>query len=131
MACEKSRKGAVIDGVAANAAESERTAIIDARVADNIGLSVEITQSAASAVSAAIYKSANNGASFARVPSISISSGAGTARDYTLTKAITGSDTVWMDIDTRNCDYVKVIVSATGGGASDLLTVYAIASTPW
>lgn len=122
MSLQKETVAVTIDGVAANAEESSRTQEVRTRHASSVGFGIDLTRVAASAISVTLYKSAD-GTNYERVPSLEIDTGAGTASDYTITKTVTGNDTLWVDLDCENCLKVKIIVSATGGGATDLITV--------
>mgnify|MGYP001234813879 CR=1 FL=1 len=119
------KHGAVLDGVAANAAEASRTAELVVRHASAVTFTVHLTQSAASALTATLYKSVDDGSNYAQVHSVSIASGTGTASEYSVTESVAGSDTLCVDLDVSAATHVKIIVSATDGGEDDLITVYA------
>lgn len=117
-----SEPNAVIDAVAANAAEASRTAEINCINTEFLGLGISIDWAAASALNAQLYKSPDGGTTWYHVHSISVSAGTGTLSEYTATHAVTADDSYYLDLDVRNCTDVKVVLSATGGGATDLLT---------
>jgi hypothetical protein len=122
MSLQKQTVTPTISGVAANAAEASRTQEVSTRHAASIGFGIDLTWAAASAITVQLFKSAD-GTNYERVPSLSIDTGTGTASDYTVSKAVSASDTLWVDLDCENAVSVKIIVGATGGGAADLLTV--------
>ena len=115
----------LLDGVAANAAEASRTAEVNVINSASIGFSMSTTRVAHTAISMTIFKSADGGTTYARVPSVAVSAGAGTASDYTVTKTTAVSDTLWIDTGCESCTNVRVVCSATAGGATDLITLKA------
>ncbi len=114
---------ALLSGVAANAGAAALTAEVDVDHGSDVTFDVSIAQVAATSLNAQLYKSVDGGVSYARVPSVAISAGTGTASDYTITEAITGDNDMAIDLSCRACTHVKIIVSADGGGATDLITV--------
>ena len=127
---EVEKHGTILDGVAANAAESLRTAVVAVPHDSDITFTIALTWGAATALNAALYKSVDGGVTYARVHSVSISSGTGTMSEYTVTETVTGNDDMAVDLACKACTHVKIIVSAAGGGAADLLTVKA-GSAQW
>jgi len=129
MSLQKQQHGTIIDGVAANAAAASRTTTLNVASASSVGFGVAISWAAASSIDVQLYKSADGGSNYERVGSIAIAAGTGTVSDYTASKAVTADDTMWIDLDVTNATHVQIIVGATGGGASDLLTVRACSSS--
>ena len=129
MSLQKNKHGTVIDGIAANAAEASRTAVIDVHSASSIGFDVSLVWAAASALTVQLYKSADGGVTYARVPSIAVASGTGTLSDYTASLAVSADDSTYLDLDVSNATHCMIIVGATGGGASDLISVRACSSS--
>ena len=129
MSLQQQQHGAIIDGVAANAAEASRTAVCLVKSASEIGFGISLTWGAATALTVQLFKSADDGNTYQRVPSLDILSGTGTASDYTVSKAVTATDTLWVDTGVGNATHVKIIVAATSGGAGDLITVVACSSS--
>jgi len=127
MPWEVEQYGTKLDGVAANAAEASRTVEIDVADREEILFVFGLVWAAASAMTVQLYKSADGGTTYGRVESIAITAGTGTASDYTVNNAVSGNETIAVDLNVRNCTHVKAIFGATGGGASDLLTVQASA----
>jgi hypothetical protein len=120
-----------LTSVAANAAEASRTLVINlnshGRYRTSALLVYSLTRVAATAMTVQLYKSADGGTTYGRVPSLAISAGTGTASDYTVSKAVSGSDTMAIDVDVSNCTHLKAIFAATTGGADDKITITASA----
>ena len=129
MSLQQQQRGSIIDGIAASAAEASRTAICNVASADSIGFGIDLAWVAATAITVQLFKSADGGVTYQRVPSLDISSGTGTASDYTVSKGVSATDTLWVDLGVGNATHVKIIVGATGGGATDLITVKACSSS--
>jgi hypothetical protein len=122
MSLQKETAPVTISGVAANAAEASRTQEVSTRFASQVGFGISLTRVAATAINVALYKSAN-GTDYHRVSSLAIDTGTGTASDYSVSKTVSGDDTLWVDLACEDAVSVKIIVSTTAGGATDLLTV--------
>lgn len=126
MAFAKFSKGRSLSGVAANAGESSRTITLvgdEMKRALDAGVCVSLSKrTAATAITVAIYKSANGGRSWGAVPALGLAgTGVAAAKDYSISKAVTAVDSIFVDVNIRNCDGLKIVVGATGGGAGDLL----------
>lgn len=112
-----------LTSVAANAAAASRTLEIATTDVESLGFAVQLVRVAATSIDVTLWKSADDGTTYSRVPSTSVVSGTGTSKDYTQTKAVSGDDTLWVDVDVGAATKVKFIAGATTGGASDLISV--------
>lgn len=119
MGLQKQTVTPTIVAAAGNVSQEQE---VDTRFASSVGFGIDLTHSAATAINVTLYKSPD-GANYERVPSLSIDTGTGTASDYTITKAVTGSDTLWIDLDCENANKVKISVSLTDGVEADKITV--------
>jgi hypothetical protein len=67
-----------------------------------------------------IYKSADGGTTYGRVPAHTYSGGGAYAQsEYSITEDITGDDDLWIDVDMRNANAVKVVISSDTNDADD------------
>jgi hypothetical protein len=129
MSLQKQQHTDKIDGVSATAAESSRTLTLNVTSASSVGFGIALDWVAATSVSWKLYKSTDGGATYFRVPSISIVSGVGTVNDYSPDNAVSGDESWCVDLNVENATHCRIIVAATGGGATDLLTVTACSSS--
>lgn len=126
-------RGAVLSGVALNAAAATRTATIlrlDKRYS-RIILTIDYTYSAATTVTVTPSASPNTtsgGTTYGRKTSTAIASGAGTVSLYADTYTTSAaSATFELEYDCSGRDAMKFVFGGAGAGAGDLITVYAVA----
>lgn len=115
--------GTPVDGVAANAAAALRTATLDVIRFAQLAVVIDLSQSAATALTMTMAASVDGGTTYGDVQSMSVSSGTGTLSDMTWTKAVSGDVTITLDLPVVAYSNVQLVFAATGGGASDLITV--------
>jgi len=121
----KWRHGTKLDGVAATAAETSRTVEITDGMEDatSAGIGVSLAWSSGTAIVVTVWKSADVGSTWYKVPALSsLGDGSFDALDYSVTKSVVGDDSLWIDVDARNCNALKYVVEVSGGGAGDLIT---------
>lgn len=140
MALIKNNHGDLIDGVAANAAAASRTAILSKDTMDasrpnlmqqarKVGISARLTRVAATAFTLQVYKSCDDGASWSLVRSMrSNGDGSYEALAYSVSDTNDGAglaadSSIWLSVDMEDANALKVVASATTGGASDLIYV--------
>ena len=111
----------VLEGVALNAAAATRTAEINCEGYSVLRFFVFFTHSAASDVSVTPTATLD-GTNYAPLQSRSIVAGAATLSDLVDTKTVTGDDQFWVDYDVRGLTTIKLAMSGTSAGASDLVT---------
>jgi hypothetical protein len=114
-----------LDAVAASAAAAARTIELTVRGQARLVLKVDFTRSAGTAVVLTPTYSLDDGTTYASITSTTISSGAGALDVYTDTRTTSSSGIFGVAYDVRGYDKFKVLFAVTGGGAGDLLTVYA------
>jgi len=128
--------GTLLNAVAANGAAATRTATIsfkddnstDAAPTFNrspqlLRMTAVLTRVAATALTVDLYTSVDGGTTYGRVQSIAVSAGVGVLSDYTPTRTESANMSLDLQIDTRGATHAKVVLSATAGGATDLLTL--------
>ena len=125
--------GTLMDAVLATADASART--VEIAFEDNHGNSVRSAEvirftaildyTAATALAFAAYTSLNGGDNWGRVEASNLAaSGVGTLVDYVPTKASGSGDlSIDLQFDVRCCTHFKITLTATGGGASDKLSL--------
>jgi len=119
-----------LSGVASNAAEASRTCEINVEHAESITFVYSLSWVAATAMTAQFYLSPDDKTTYGRVMSVAVSAGAGVSSDYSWSHDVTASDAVAITVDCRNATHIKGIFAATGGGATDLITVVAGSGEP-
>ena len=112
-----------LTAVAANAAASARTLTIDTRQVDKLGICLTLTRIAATALTLTALFRAHAGGAQAKVGTITISGGTITFADGTWTKAVSGNDSMALELPCLPFAEVELVMAATGGGATDLLTL--------
>lgn len=121
-------------GISTNFAAAESARTVELTESDgmdratSVGFQINITLASANpaTVTATVQHSADGGSTYAVVPSKSYSgSGSYAAEDYAVTKDITGDDDLWVDVDMRNANAVKLILSTDTADADDLVTCIA------
>ena len=123
--------GTYLSRVAGNAAAASRTVTLDVRRVSKLSCVVtyqKLGGSSASAVTIqSYYKPYYDSSSWGLGQSMSISSGTGTMSDYTWSKTISTSQTSFaVDVPVMPWAQTKLIVTATSGGASDLIWLYCV-----
>lgn len=110
---------------------AERTSnVIDLNGADRLTLYFDFTRAAYTAISISVDFSPFNSADYVQYKeqSVSVASGTGTLSDYSFAKTTSTSQKIKISLDKLDAKSAKVRVSATSGGASDLISVYACVS---
>lgn len=115
----------ILDAVAASASAGARTAELKVAGYARLVLAVDFTRSAGTAVVITPTYSLDGGTTYASFTSEAVAAGAATVSPYVVTRTVSLSDIFGHALDVRGMDRVKLLFAVTGGGASDLLTVYA------
>lgn len=130
--------GTVLDGVAADASEANRTATIDllarpyecdqgAVMAHMLRCRISLVQNSATEITAVLQVSKDGGSSYAPVSAgILAGTGVNTLHDYTLSRLHAEGDVIDFQLDVRGCTHAKVILAATGGVTADELSLSGI-----
>lgn len=122
----------LIDGVACNASEANRTFTLTAGLANGFGMGVfqfDFTHNAATAIAMTCHGSLDAQTTWAELQSCSVASGACTSSDASWSKAVSADDDWMWRVDFLGAPDIKCIVTCTSGGASDTFTVYGRLST--
>jgi hypothetical protein len=122
------RRGKLIDGVSATAAEASRTLSIPVLRAKTVRMTYSLARDGASTathMTAQFYTSVDGGLTWGRVPSFSVAGGVGNASDYTVSNPVTGSESMDLVMNVEAATDFKVVFAITGGVAADLVTVSA------
>jgi len=118
----------LLDGVAANAAEALRTVSVTFDEIESVRCTVALDHTAASALTVQVYRGHvdDDGAvQYGLVQSGALASGTSTLSDYTLSKSVSGDVSIEIGpFWTGDSKGIRFVVAATGGGASDLISLY-------
>lgn len=118
----------VLNSVAANASSAARTFLLFVGGYSVLKLQLNYTYSSGSAEVLSCSESLDGGATFGNVTSTAIAAGAGTVSSYSDNLAVSANVNITLGYDVRTDDWVKCTWSATGGGSSDKVTVFATAA---
>ncbi|MEM6533888.1 MAG: hypothetical protein AAF654_14805 [Myxococcota bacterium] len=114
----------VLDNVALNATAADRTVTVRSSQSWAKALVfVDLTRAAATSLDATFLCSPD-GTTFFKRQSQAISGGTSTLSDFTYTKAVTGSEAIYIESDVRGCQEWRMVFSGTSAGGSDLVDVY-------
>ena len=110
---------------------AERTSsVIDLTGASRLALYFDFTRSAYTAIAISVDFCPDEAADYAQYfeQSVSIASGTATMSDFSFARTISASKKLCLRLKDLDAVSAKIRVSATAGGASDLVTVKAIVS---
>lgn len=125
------KRGNGLTAVAGNAAEALRTIIQDVQDAESFTCCLQLTYDAATAFVVTPWVSCDQGTTYSREDSIAVSGGVGTLSSYYTTKATEGADcTIAYGRECKSISSIKLVVSATGGGASDVINAQSAIGVP-
>lgn len=121
----------LLNAVASNASAGARTATFTTGGYSKLTISFSYVRvGTPSALTMTCKASTDKGIIYNAIPDQTINAGVGTLIAHTWFYPVAATDGVTIDIGTGTYDAVQCVFSATGGGATDLLTVSAIAGAP-
>lgn len=116
----------LLDAVAGNASAATRTITITIEDGwTDLGLQVDATRNAYTAITLTATCSKNHGTTYGNVNTVEpAGSGALSVFTATWTKTTSSTTNETFDLDASKCDHIKLVVGLTGGGASDAMDAY-------
>lgn len=122
----------LLDGVALNASAATRTITVELGPDGDyrsLVVQVDFTHNAATTLVLTPTCSINGGASYASVLTGSVSSGTEDVDAHVVSMGVAGSVNNKYEFNVVGCDAFKIVFSGASGGASDLIDVYAKATS--
>lgn len=119
----------ILSGVALNAAEANRTIVLNTNGWAKLRVAVFFTYSSSSQLTA-IFRCSFDGTNYARIQSRKISDGASTLSSFTDVKATSSTNQDFIiEYSVKGCVRSKIVFAGTPAGAGDLITVQALAQS--
>jgi hypothetical protein len=122
-------------GISTNFADSEANRTVELTNNDGmdkafkVGFQINVTRDSGVSyvLTVTVFKSADGGVSYGKLPAFAYSGSGGSysAADYSITKDITGDDSLWVPVDMQDANAVKVVVESNTASADDAVAIKA------
>jgi hypothetical protein len=120
--------GAALTNVPANAAAASRTMTLKTVEAKHLALVVNLKHVAASAITITVRSRVVAGGLWGRTHSLAIAAGTVTLSPVTYSLAVAADTELAIEIPVPSWVEVQIVIGATGGGATDLISAQATGS---